>query len=65
MLQYYTTIDNFWKDELSNHNYARNVVWDAKNFDHLDRKEKTMIMSDIIYYVGNVSQTEKILFLRM
>ena len=37
MLQYYTTIDNFWKDELSNHNYARNVVWDAKNFDHLDK----------------------------
>ena len=37
MLQYYTTIDNFWKDELSNHNYARNVVWDAKNFNHLDK----------------------------
>ena len=37
MLQYYTTIDNFWKDELSTHNYTRNVVWDAKNFNHLDK----------------------------
>jgi hypothetical protein len=38
MIEYYTNINNFWKDDLANHNYAREVPFVAKNFDHLNRK---------------------------
>lgn len=37
MIEYVTCIDNFWKDDLVKHNYAREVPFVAKNFDHLDR----------------------------
>jgi|TARA_B110000977_G_scaffold65885_1_gene89694 hypothetical protein len=37
MIEYVTKIDNFWKDELATHTYKRRVLFDAKNFDHLDR----------------------------
>lgn len=30
-------LDNFWKDKLLDHNYARKVYFDARNFEHLDR----------------------------
>ena len=38
MLEYYTNIENFWKDDLASHTYVRQVPFVAKNFDHLDRK---------------------------
>ena len=38
MIKYYTNIKNFWKEDLANHTYAREVPFVAKNFDHLDRK---------------------------
>jgi hypothetical protein len=38
MIEYYTNINNFWKDDLANHDYAREVPFVAKNFDHLNRK---------------------------
>jgi len=38
MLEYVTNIDNFWKQDLDGHTYARQVPFVAKNFDHLDRK---------------------------
>jgi hypothetical protein len=37
MIEYVTRIDNFWKDDLANYTYVRNVPFVAKNFDHLDR----------------------------
>lgn len=38
MAEYITQLDNFWKDDLENHTYVREVPFVAKNFDHLDRK---------------------------
>ena len=37
MPKYFKNIDNFWKDDLTNHNYKRKVEYVARNFDHLDR----------------------------
>jgi hypothetical protein len=37
MLEYVSNIDNFWKKDLGEHTYARQVPFVAKNFDHLDR----------------------------
>lgn len=38
MIKFMQTIDNFWAEDLSAHNYARVVPFVAKNFDHLDRQ---------------------------
>jgi hypothetical protein len=37
MIEFVKTIENFWTAELSKHQYARQVPFVAKNFDHLDR----------------------------
>ena len=38
MIEFVTNIPSFWDEDLKNHNYAREVPFVAKNFDHLDRK---------------------------
>lgn len=38
MLEFVKNIENFWKEDLVNHMYIREVPFIAKNFDHLDRK---------------------------
>jgi hypothetical protein len=38
MIEFVKNIDNFWKQDLAEHTYARQVDFVAKNFDHLDRK---------------------------
>ena len=38
MLEFVKTIENFWAAELTTHQYARQVPFVAKNFEHLDRK---------------------------
>jgi len=37
LIKFYTTIENFWQEDLKNHSYARTVPFVARNFDHLDR----------------------------
>lgn len=37
MIEFVTNIKSFWDEDLSNHNYARQVPFVARNFDHLDR----------------------------
>lgn len=37
MIEYIGKIENFWNDDLENHQYARKVPFVARNFDHLDR----------------------------
>lgn len=37
MIEFVTNIESFWDEDLSNHNYARQVPFVARNFDHLDR----------------------------
>lgn len=38
MPEFVKNINVFWKDDLANHNYVREVSFVAKNFDHLDRE---------------------------
>ena len=38
MLKFVKTIEPFWTTELANHQYARQVPFVAKNFDHLDKE---------------------------
>lgn len=38
MLEFVKTIENFWATDLAKHQYARQVAFVAKNFEHLDRK---------------------------
>jgi hypothetical protein len=38
MPRYVTKLNNFWKEDLATHTYAREVPFVAKNFDHLNRK---------------------------
>jgi len=38
MIEYFNRIENFWKEDLKNHSYAREVPFVAKNFDHLNKK---------------------------
>jgi hypothetical protein len=38
MIEFVKNIDNFWKKDLEEHTYARQVDFVAKNFNHLDRK---------------------------
>lgn len=37
MIEYCNRIENFWKQDLKNHSYFREVPFVAKNFDHLDK----------------------------
>lgn len=37
MIEFVKTIDNFWKKDLEDHTYARQVDFVARNFNHLDR----------------------------
>lgn len=37
MIEYHRRIDIFWKEDLKNHVYKRQVPFVAKNFDHLNR----------------------------
>lgn len=37
MVNYVTTIENFWSDDLAKHTHAREVPFVARNFNHLDR----------------------------
>ena len=38
MPKFVKNIENFWKQDLADHTYVRQVPFVAKNFDHLDRK---------------------------
>ena len=38
MIEYVRNITNFWEDDLKIHEFARQVPFVAKNFEHLDRK---------------------------
>jgi len=38
MIEYVRNITNFWDGDLKTHEFARQVPFVAKNFDHLDRK---------------------------
>ena len=38
MIEFVKTIENFWEEGLIEYQYARQVPFVAKNFDHLDRK---------------------------
>ena len=37
MIKFVKNIENFWKEDLANHTFARQVEFVARNFDHLDR----------------------------
>lgn len=37
MIEFVTNIKSFWDEDLRSHNYARQVPFVARNFDHLDR----------------------------
>jgi hypothetical protein len=37
MIKFVKNIENFWKEDLANHKFARQVEFVAENFNHLDR----------------------------
>jgi len=58
MIEFVKTIDPFWQKELSEHNYAREVPFVAKNFDHLDREyyNKDQVLQSFDADIDNTQQ---------
>lgn len=63
MCEYICRLNNFWKEDLAKHKYAREVPFVAKNFDHLDRSyyNKDYILQSFNEEVSCASQFKNIL----
>lgn len=58
MAKYVKRIHNFWKKDLAEHTYTREVPFVARNFDHLDRKyyNKDYLLQSFNEELPNASQ---------